>query len=138
MTRFFGIGCGLLAFATFCGAGLSLSAIMAVFSPETDAASGFLADVRRDDWESALARTSRDYQSHHTSSDLATHVAAIGALDGHNLAFLTSAEGVDDHRARVEGSLYGSGGETPVAFELSEEGGYWYIDLVVVRGVRLE
>lgn len=138
MTRLLGIGCGLLAFATFCGAGLSLSAILAVFSPETDAASGFLADVRRDDWDSALARTSRDYQSHHTSTDLASHVAEIGALDGHSLAFLTSAEGVDENRARVEGSLYGSGGETPVAFELSEEGGYWYIDLVVVRGARLE
>jgi hypothetical protein len=127
-----------LAFATFCGAGLSLSAILAVFSPETDAASGFLADVRRDDWDSALARTSRDYQSHHTSADLASHVGAIGALDGHSLAFLTSAEGVEENRARVEGSLYGSGGETPVAFELSEEGGYWYIDLVVVQGARLE
>ena len=127
-----------MAFATFCGAGLSLSAILAVFSPETDAASGFLADVRRDDWDSALARTSRDYQNHHTAGDLALHVAEISALDGHSLAFLASAEGVDESRARVEGSLYGSAGETPVAFELSEEGGYWYIDLVVVQGARLE
>jgi hypothetical protein len=138
LTRILGIGCGLLAFATFCGVGLSLSAIFAVFSAETDAASGFLADVRRDDWASALARTSSEYQSHHTASDLASRVAAIEALDHHGVAFLTSAEEVDEHRARVEGSLYGSGGETPIAFELSESGGYWYIDLVVVRGVRLE
>ena len=138
MSRIFGIGCGLFAFATFCGVGLSLSAIFAVFSPETDAASGFLSDVRHDDWTSGLARTSSDYQSHHTASDLSSRVAELPALDEHAFAFLTSAEEVDEHRARVVGSLYGSGGETPIAFELSESGGYWYIDLVVVRGERLE
>lgn len=136
--RVLGIGCGLLAFATFCGVGLSMSAILAVFSPETDAATGFLADVRNDDWASARARTSNDYQSRHSAAELGTRVAAIGALDGHNLAFLTSAEELDEHHARVEGSLYGAAGETPIAFELSESGGYWYIDLVVVRGERLE
>lgn len=138
MSRIFGIGCGLFAFATFCGVGLSLSAIFAVFSPETDAATGFLADVRRDDWGSALARTSSEYQSHHAAADLATQVGSLPALDGHAFAFLTSAESVDEHRARVEGTLYGASGETPIAFELSESGGYWYIDLVVVRGERLE
>ena len=138
MTRWLGIGCGLVAFATFCGVGLSISAIAAVFSPETDAASGFLADVRRDDWASALARTSSEYQSHHTAADLMGRIAALEALDAHTFALLTSAESVDEQRARVEGALYGASGETPIAFELSASGGYWYIDLVVVRGERLE
>lgn len=136
--RWLGIGCGFVAFAMFCGVGLSVSAILAVFSPETDAASGFLADVRNDDWASALARTSSEYQSHHSSADLASRVAALPSLEGHQFAFLTSAEEVDENRARVEGALYGAAGETPIAFELSESGGYWYIDLVVVRGERLE
>lgn len=136
--RWLGIGCGFFAFAMFCGVGLSMSAILAVFSPETDAASGFLADVRGDDWASALARTSSDYQSHHTSADLSTHVAELSALDGHQFAFLTSAESVEEDRARVEGALYGAAGETPIAFELSRSGGYWYIDLVVVQGEPLE
>ena len=65
-------------------------------------------------------------------------IAALEALDAHTFALLTSAESVNEDRARVEGALYGASGETPIAFELSESGGYWYIDLVVVRGERLE
>ena len=55
MTRWLGMGCGLVAFAMFCGVGLSISAILAVFSPETDAASGFLAS----DTESARSTSPR-------------------------------------------------------------------------------
>jgi hypothetical protein len=136
--RWLGIGCGFLAFLVFAGVGLSLSAILALLAPETDAARGFLNDVRRDDWASALARTSSDYQSRHASADLASRVAELPAHDGHAVAFLTSAEEIDEGHSRVEGALYGSAGETPIAFELSQAGGYWYVDLVVVQGEPLE
>jgi len=63
----------------------------------------------------------------------------ITALDEHVTALLTSTEAHDEgERVTVEGSLYGPSGEVPVAFELSEDGGYWYVELVVVDGTPIE
>jgi hypothetical protein len=143
MGRLLSIGCGLLGFSAFCMAGLSVSAVMALFSSPTDAASGFLGDVRLDDWAAARSRMSADYQRDHTDAEVASNVARIAELDTHAVAILTSYEDVDVDegaapRARVEGTLYGPDGEAPIAFELSEVSGYWYVDLVAVEGRRLE
>lgn len=143
MARLLGIGCGFLGFASFCLVGLSISAIMALFADPTDAASGLLGDIRADDWSAARLRMSADYQRAHSDAEVARNVARIGALDTHAVAVLTSHEDVEvaegaAPRARVEGTLYGPEGEVPVAFELSEVGGYWYVDLVAVEGRPLE
>lgn len=143
MARLLGIGCGLLGFASFCLVGLSVSMISAFFSAPADAATGFLGDVRADDWNAALLRMSADYQREHTATEVASNVGRIPELDSHAVAVLTSHESleVDEGaapRARVEGTLYGPDGEAPVAFELSQVGGYWYVELVAVEGRRLE
>jgi hypothetical protein len=143
MGRFLSIGCGLLGFSGFCLVGLSVSAILALFSAPTDAASGFLGDVRADAWSTARSRMSADYQRDHTDGEVATNVSRIAELDTHAFAMLTSYEDVEVDegaapRARVEGTLYGPDGEAPVAFELSQVDGYWYVDLVAVEGRRLE
>lgn len=143
MVRVLGIGCGVLGFSSFCLVGLSISAILALFAAPTDAASGFLGDVRADDWAAARLRMSADYQREHSDTDVATNVGRIAELDTHAIAVLTSYEDVDVDegaaaRARVEGTLYGPDGEAPIALELSEVGGYWYVDLVAVEGRRLE
>jgi hypothetical protein len=135
--RALGVGCGFLAFGGLCIVGLSGRMILAQADDASAAASGLLADVRDEDFASAHQRMSSDYQRDHDVAHLQAEVARIDALEEHVTVLLTSAESHDDGRATVEGSLYGPSGEAPIAFELSEEGGYWYIDLVVVDGTPL-
>lgn len=134
MTRILGIGCGFLLFGGLCIVGMSIPWMLARISPATEAAEGFLADVQDDAWANALARMNADYQSHHTSSQLQTNVQGIPELANHSVAWLTSVETHDDGHVTVEGSLYGDGGESPIAFEVSEVNDYWYVDLVAVEG----
>ena len=138
MARILGIGCGFIAFGGFCLLGLSITAFSTMFSPAADAAESFLADVRHDDYVSALARMSSAYQANHSAADLQTHVETIHPLRDHGLSFLTSHEVHEDDRVTVEGSLFGPDGESPIAFELSEVNGYWYVDLVAVEGTPVE
>ena len=137
MTRILGVGCGFLFFGGFCIAGLAIPWMLAASSPATDAASGFLADVHDHAWANALARMSSDYQSSHSAAQLQANVSTLDALDDHSFAMLTSVETHDDGHVTVEGSLYGSEGESPVAFEISDVSGYWYVDLVAVSGHAL-
>jgi hypothetical protein len=138
VARLFGIGCGLLAFGGFCLLGLSITAISTMFSPAADAAESFLADVRNDDYASALARMSSAYQASHSAAQLQQHVEAISPLSTHGFAWLTSHDAHEDDRVTVEGSVYGPDGEAPIAFEVSEVNGYWYVDLVAVEGRPVE
>lgn len=137
--RALGFGCGFLAFGGFCVVGLSARMIFAQAGDAAAAASGFLADVRADDWASAHQRMSATYQRDHDAAHLQAEASRIEPLGEHVTALLTSSEASDDgERTTVEGSLYGPFGETPVAVQLSEDGGYWYVDLVVVDGRALE
>lgn len=133
--RALGFGCGFLAFGGFCILGLSARMILAQASDATAAAAGFLADVRADDWASAHQRMSARYQRDHDAAHLQAEVGRVEPLGEHVTALLTSVETSDDGtRSTVEGSLYGPFGEAAVAVELSQDGGYWYVDLVVVDG----
>ncbi len=137
--RALGAGCGFVAFGGLCVLGLSTRMILAQGDDAADAATGFLADVREGDHASALQRMSADYQRDFDAAHLRTEVERIDPLEEHVTALLTSVESRDDgERATVEGALYGPFGESNVAFELREDGGYWYIDLVVVDGTPLE
>ncbi len=138
MTRILGIGCGFIAFGGFCLLGLSITTFTTMMSPAADAAESFLADVRNDDWSSALARMSSSYQASHSASQLESRVGQIPQLADHGFAFLTSHEDHEDDHVTIEGSLYGPDGEAPVAFEISEVNGYWYVDLVAVEGTPLD
>jgi hypothetical protein len=137
VTRILGIGCGLLLFGGLCIVGLSVPWLLARASPATEAAEGFLANVHDRAWAEALARMSADYQSTHTSAQLQANVEGIDALANHSVAVLTSVESHDDGHVTVEGSLYGDGGESPIAFEVSEVNEYWYVELVAVAGQPL-
>jgi hypothetical protein len=134
VTRILGIGCGFLLFGGLCVVGLSVPWLLARVSPATEAAEGFLANVHDRAYSEALARMSADYQSTHSASQLQANVATIDALADHSMAMLSSVETHDDGHVTVEGSLYGDGGESPIAFELSEVNDYWYVDLVAVAG----
>ena len=101
-------------------------------------AESFLSDVRNDDYTSALARMSSTYQADHSAAQLESRVAGIHSLADHNFSFLASHEDHEDDRVTVEGSVYGPDGEAPVAFEVSQVNGYWYVDLVAVEGRPLE
>lgn len=137
MTRILGIGCGFLLFGGLCVVGLSIPWMLARISPATEAAEGFLANVHDRAYSEALARMSADYQSTHSAAQLQTNVATIDALANHSVAMLSSVETHDDGHVTVEGSLYGDGGESPIAFELTEVNDYWYVDLVAVSGQPL-
>jgi hypothetical protein len=137
--RALGFGCGFVAFGGLCVLGLSTRMILAQVDDASSACSGFLADVRDDDHASALQRMSADYQHDFDAAHLAAEVARIDALENHVQPILTSVETQSDgESATVEGTLYGSFGEAPIACELSQRDGYWYIDLVVVDGTPLE
>ena len=141
-TRWFAFGCGFLAFGGICVVGLSLRMVVAQADPAANAVSGFLQDVRGEDYTSALRRMNATYQRDFDAARLERELNALPGLQNHVTSVLTAAEAqdaVDDHaRATVEGALYGSEGEIPVAFELTEDAGYWYIDLVVVDGRPLQ
>lgn len=136
--RALGIGCAFLAFGGLCVIGLSTRMILAQGDDAAAACSGFLGDVHSEDFASALQRMNADYQHDFDAAHLEHEVGEVEALDEHVSALLTSVESREDDRATVEGSLYGTFGEVPVACELSEREGYWYIDLVVVDGQPLE
>ncbi|MBX7191583.1 MAG: hypothetical protein K1X94_05980 [Sandaracinaceae bacterium] len=137
--RALGIGCGFVAFGGLCVVGLSTRMILAQTSDAADACSGFLGDVRDDDHASALQRMDADYQHDLAAAHLRDEIARISPLESHVQAIITSVESRNEGDAStVEGSLYGSFGEVPVACELSQRDGYWYIDLVVVDGTPLE
>jgi hypothetical protein len=138
VARFLGIGCGFIAFGGFCLLGLSITAFLTMLSPAADAADSFLTDVRGEDYTSALARMSSAYQADHTSADLQRRVEQIPALHDHGFAFLTNHEEHTETHVTVEGSVYGPDGEAPIAFEVSQVNGYWYVDLVAVEGQPLE
>lgn len=137
MTRVLGIGCGFLLFGGLCLAGLAVPWMLARVSPATEAAEGFLGDVHDGAYSQALARMNADYQSTHSAAQLQANVERIDALAHHSLATIGSIETHDDGHVTVEGSLYGDGGESPIAFELSEVNDYWYVDLVAVGGEPL-
>lgn len=139
--RALGFGCGFVAFGGLCVLGLSTRMILAQVDDASSACSGFLADIRDDDHASALQRMDADYQRDFDAAHLRTEVEEIEPLREHVQSILTSVESRDDgddESATVEGALYGTFGEAPVACELTERDGYWYIDLVVVDGVALE
>lgn len=138
MLRALGIGCGLFAFGAMCLVGLAVPALCAMSEPASDAATGFLSDVRDRAYADALARMSSSYQSTHNASQLQAAVEHLDALESHTVAIITNAETHDDDHVTIEGSLYGPDGESPVAFEVSEVNGYWYIDLVAVGGSAVE
>gem|GEM_PF-2423327 len=137
-TRWLAFGCGFLAFGGICVVGLSLRMVAAQADPAANAVSGFLEDVRGEDYTSALRRMNATYQRDFDAARLEREVHVLPGLQEHLTSVLTAVESQDAFeghaRATVEGALYGTDGEIPIAVELSEDAGYWYIDLVVVDG----
>ena len=137
LARFFAIGCGSIAFGGLCLLGLSCNVLVAnAGGGPSEAVTELLADVRDDDWQSALQRMSSDYQSSHAAADLQRQVEGtegLDALETHSVAMLTSVETEDDS-ATVDVMLDGT---TPMVVELTRAADYWYIDLVAVSGVPL-
>ena len=137
--RALGVGCGFVAFGGLCVLGLSTRMLLAQADDATSACTGFLGDLRDDDYASALRRMDADYQADFAATHLQSEVAEISSLRDHDYPVVSSVERHDEDGATVEGSLYGTSfGEAMFACELTEREGYWYIDLVVVDGAPLE
>ncbi len=134
-SRFLGIGCGVALLIGLCST--SLSCYVCVPMPARDAAQAFLEDIRQRDWAGAHQRTSAEYQSRHDAARLEQSVARIPRLDQHSGATFMNASFEDD-RATLDGTMSTPDGEIPVAAELVQVDGYWYVDQVVVEGVPLE
>lgn len=134
-TRFAGIGCGLLSFLGMCATSIACYAV-APMAPR-DAAQGFLADVRAASWQSALQRTSSDFQSAHDAGRLERAVARLPRLARHTSATFWNAT-LEDDTALLDGALATPEGDVPIGVELRELEGYWYVEHVVVQGVPLE
>ncbi len=136
--RALGVGCGVLVFLVLSLLGLSARLILAQADAAASACAGFLRDVRAEDHASALRRMSPSYQRDFDPAHLRDAVSRLSPLAEHASALLSSVESHDDARASVEGTLFGRSGATPVACELTERDGYWYIDVVVVEGAPLD
>ncbi|MDQ3034611.1 MAG: hypothetical protein M3Y87_19535 [Myxococcota bacterium] len=115
----------------------SVACYAIVPAPARDAAQGFLADVRDASWQSALQRTSAEYQSAHDAARLEAEVQRIPRLAQHTSATFVNAT-VDGETAVLDGTLSSPDGEVPVGVELREIDGYWYVEQLVVQGVPLE
>lgn len=131
--RVLAVGCGVLAFGGLCIVGLSARLLLAQLDPAGDAAVAFLEDVRAADYASALRRMAPAYQREHDADHLRHEVEAIEPLTGHLRALVTSTE-THDERVTVDAMLIGASGAVPISFEVIREGGYEYLDLVVVEG----
>lgn len=134
-SRVAGVGCGLLALLTMCVTSFACYAIAP--APARDAAHGFLADVRSSSWQSALQRTSADYQSHHDAARLEREVGRIPALAQHTSVTFMNAT-LEDDTAVLDGTLRTADAEVPIGVELREIEGYWYVEQLVVQGAPLE
>lgn len=133
--RIAGVGCGALSLVTMCATSIACYAI--VPAPARDAAQGFLADVRASSWQSALQRTSAEYQRGHDAARLQQEVQRLPHLAQHTSATFLNAT-IDGETAVLDGTLATPDGDVPVGVELSEIEGYWYVDQLVVQGVPLE
>lgn len=133
--RYLGMGCGLFLLLSICTT--FFSCYVCVPIPARDAAQAFLADVRDDDWPSALQRTSADYQRGHDARRLEWAVSRLPDLERHTSATFWNAS-FEDERATLDGSVTTPDGEVPIGVEMVRSEGYWYVDQVVLRGVPLE
>lgn len=133
-----GVGCGLVAFAAISLVGLSARVLLAQVDSAAGACAAFVRDVREGDHASARRRMSAEYQREFDDEHLRESAARIEPLTEQVSALVSSTERTDDSHVSVGGTLFGSFGTAPFACDLSEHAGYWYIDLVVVRGQPLE
>lgn len=133
--RLAGLGCGFLALVGTCATSVACYAV--VPAPARDAAQGFLADVRTSAWQSALQRTGAEYQREHDAAALERAVEALPRLARHTGATLWNAS-LDGDEAVLDGTLTTPDGEVPIALELEQTDGYWYVELVVVQGEALQ
>jgi hypothetical protein len=136
-----GIGCGAVLLLGMCGA--SIATYVAIPARARDAAHGLLADVRASSWSSALQRTSPTYQRSHDARALEQAVRAMPRLAGHTGATFWNAsferEGdppVDT--AVLDGTIETPDGALPLAVELIDVEGYWYVEALVIEGRPLE
>jgi hypothetical protein len=129
------MGCGLAGLLGICLTSLAFYTV--VPGAPRDAAHGFLADVRAENWSAALQRMGAAYQQTHAATALADSVKNIPALARHTSAtFWTAA--FEGDACVLDGTIEGPDGEFPIAVELRRVDGYWYVEHVVVQGVALE
>jgi len=77
------------------------------------------------------------YQREHDAAALQRAVGALPLLARHTDATLWNAS-VDEDEAVLDGVLGTPEGDAPIAIELEQVDGYWYVELVVVQGATLQ
>lgn len=138
VAKYIAIGCGALILLSCCLCG-GLGALgWSVLRGPHEYASAFLADIRKDDYASALQRMDASYQSSHDVAALEAAVRTLPALDQHTDATLTSVN-IDPtaDRGQVSGTLSTPAGGYPVELVLHQVGDYWYVASVTVAGAPL-
>ncbi len=135
--KWIAIGCvGFLLLGGCCGIGAWLF-WKTQMDPPASMARGFFGNLRRGEYDQALARMNGQYQSTHPLPTFQQNVQQMPALT-QQTDF--SADGVDisGEIATVSGSVETAQGGQPVTVMLSKQGEHWYIDSVMVSGTLLQ
>jgi hypothetical protein len=137
--KWIGIGCGVLVVLGLCIGGIvaviATTALQATEAP-ADAARGFFADLRGNDFDSALRRTGAAYQALHDVNTFRASVAQQPALTTQTDVTFTSRR-VDNASATMSGNLSTPSGDIPVTVTLTQAGEHWYVESVTVQGQPL-
>jgi hypothetical protein len=134
--KWIGIGCGLFLLLGLCAGGGVALMCQSQLGPPVDASASFFADVRRGNYQQALSRMNGNYQTTHPLPTFQQNVQQIPALTQQTGASFNSTS-VNNDVATVSGNLTTPTGDVPVTVTLSQVGGAWYIDSVMVQGQTL-
>jgi hypothetical protein len=123
-----GIGCcGCILLAALLGA-LGFGGAFLMTKGASDAAHGWLTEVREGRTDEAIRRMSEDYRSRLTEAEFEEIVAAI--QESEDTTF--PGRQVDNDRAVLTGVLTGPGGTRPIVLHLVKGDGGWNVDDVML------
>jgi len=134
--KWLGCGCAVLLVLAIAGAGTCGAVIYTATKAPAEAAHAFLADLRAQNLNGALARTSPEYQAAHPPPTFAATIASAPALIQHTDATLSSRN-VQNFNAEMSGTLLTAAGEVPVAISLVSAPQGWVVTAITVNGMRL-
>lgn len=138
--KWIGIGCGVIVLIGVCIFGactLCAGGIWQATDAPAQAAHGFFADARAQNWQNAYQRMSPSYQSTHTAQTLQAAASQIPAITQQTDSTFTNRQ-VQNATANLDGHLTTPSGPAPVNVTLSNQGGVWYIDSITVSGMPLQ
>jgi hypothetical protein len=134
--KWIAIGCAGLLLLGGCCVGGVVFAYNQYVDPPAAMTRGFFGNLRRGEYEQALARMNAQYQATHPLPTFQQNVQQIPALTQQS-DFSVGSPNISGGVATVSGSLSTPMGNQPVTVDLSKLGDHWYIESVVVAGQLL-